>query len=239
MPDDPLETRWTGSAQQRIGKPMSEHPAPDNHDPLAEAVAAQALAVSRRGMLLRGIGKGSAALAAVVPITSLAATPSLTGNGLVCSTSGVGSAKHSGTSSLPTCGGMSPGYYKMASRWPNFLKVGAVKTATNVVGATTIYQNFSNAPAGTSPGGPNDTAFSAVFGGGSNNGMFYILKNQAPTDEFHWVAALLNAIWYKKSSSGWPLAPKVFPYSPEEVLALYATNYAKGLMFFKDYMEAH
>ena len=43
---------------------------------------------SRRRLLLRGIGKGSALLAAAVPIKTLASTPSVTVNGQICTASG-------------------------------------------------------------------------------------------------------------------------------------------------------
>ena len=54
--------------------------------------------------------------------------------------------------------------------------------------------------------------------------------NPVNNDEFHWIAALLNAI---KAPLGY-----VFPYSASEVLALYAgSQSAAALAFFKGFME--
>jgi hypothetical protein len=204
-----------------------------------EETPSRAEVATRRRMLLQSVGKGSAVLAAVTPITTLASTNSLTANGLICTVSGVGSAAHSKSTTLPTCGGLSPGYYKTPSHWPgyNATKNKASNTVTKPNGTTcTFRQNFNTAPNGLNPGGADDTSFATVFGGGSTAGMFYILKNQAPTDEFHWIAALLNAVMYATTGS-WPKSPYVFPYTPTEVLSLYSTDYAAGLAFFKGYME--
>ncbi len=206
--------------------------------------AALSEAQVRRRRLLKGLGTGTAAVAAAAPIQTLALTQSVTQNGLMCTVSGVGSAAHSTGGSLKTCGGLSPGWYKTPSHWPGYdpTKNKATNTYTKLGGGTaTFYENFDAAPNGLSSGGPvnysttKDTAFKAIFGGGSSAGVFYILKNQAPTDEFHWIAAFLNALFY--ANGPWPKAPYVFPYSPSEVLGLYTNDYANGLKFFKGYME--
>jgi hypothetical protein len=50
--------------------------------------------------------------------------------------------------------------------------------------------------------------------------------------EFHWIAASLNAI------AGTLPAGLVFPYSPKEVLSLYASaQQADALAFFSGFME--
>ena len=164
---------------------------------------------SRRRLLLRGIGKGSALLVAAVPIKTLASTPSVTVNGQICTVSGTQSAAHSKAKNLPTCGGLSPGYYKTIAHWPNF------PNTTYTVGMKTFTEN---------------SIFSAVFGGGKSVPLLTILNNNANSDEFHWIPALLNAI---KAPPGY-----VFPYSASEVLALYAgSQSAAALAFFKGYME--
>ncbi len=170
---------------------------------------AQRLA-SRRRLLLRGIGKGSALLAATVPIKTLASTASVTANGQICSASGTQSAAHSQATNLPTCGGKSPGYFMKASHWPNS------PATTYTVGIKTFNQN---------------TSFRTVFGGGLDVSMLAIM-NTIPhnEDEFHWIPALLNGF---KPPSGY-----VFPYSASEVLALYAgPKRADALTFFKSFME--
>lgn len=194
----------------------------------------------RRRLLLKGLGKGSAIIAAAVPIKTLAVTNSVTQNGLMCTVSGVGSAAHSQSGGVAACGGLSPGWYKTPSHWPNYNS--GTNKATNTVGSKTFYEDFGGAPNGKASGGPinqpstKDTAFNAIFGAGSTAGIFYILKNQAPTDEFHWIAALLNSILYATTGQ-WPKSPYVFPYSPAEVLSLYTNNNAGGIAFFGGYME--
>lgn len=192
---------------------------------------------SRRHALLKGLGRGSAIIAAVTPIKTLALTQSVTVDGKMCTASGVGSAVHSTATNLSTCNGLSPGYYKTASHWPYYKSTTTSKgsTTSTVISSTfavgpktTVNEMFGD---GTSPGSKNDTAFSAVFNGGSNHGMFYILQNEADTAEFHWIAALLNAVSYAKG--GWPAGPSVYPYSPTEIVSLYATNPVAGLAFIK------
>ena len=169
---------------------------------------AQRLA-SRRRLLLRGIGKGSALLAATVPIRTLASTPSVTANGQICTASGTQSAAHSQATNLPTCGGLSPGYYMKIEHWPNY------PATTYTVGIKTFNQS---------------TKFNAVFGGGKSVPMLTILNGDPTSPEIHWITALLNAI---KAPPGY-----VFPYSAPEVLALYSGDQsAAALTFFKGFME--
>lgn len=176
----------------------------------AQGVGADAV---RRRLLLRGIGKGSAVVAAATPIKSLAFTSSVTANGKICSISGVQSAAHSAPTNLPTCGGKSPGWYKTISHWPGYNSTTGI--ATNTVGAITFTQH---------------AVFSAVFGGGSGSTLWNIMSTQESSDEFHWIPALLNAI---QAPAGY-----VFPYSPQEVLDLFAgPQKAAALAFFKGYME--
>ncbi len=226
---------------------MSEHqPSPgresDPSEPGSVPVVPMTDSQLRRRLLLKGLGRGSAVIAAAAPIKTLAVTQSVTQNGLMCTVSGVGSAAHSTGGTVKTCGGLSPGYYKTPSHWPGYSSAGNTSKATNTIGSVTFYEDFKIASSGLSQGGPvnntstQDTAFNAIFGGGLSAGVFYILKNKANTDEFHWIAALLNAILYATTGQ-WPKSPSVFPYSPSEVLALYKNDYASALSFFKGYME--
>lgn len=171
---------------------------------------------SRRRLILGGVLKGSALAAGAVPIRSFASTSSITADGKICSISGTQSAAHSQRSNLPTCGGLSPGYYKKLSHWPNYNGSASPPVAINTANGKTFNQ---------------DTPFNSVFGSGPSEALIYIMKNNAGRDlQFHYIAALLNAI---KPPSGY-----VFPYSTTEVIDFYnSTQQASALAFFKGYME--
>src|SRR5437762_14094568 len=77
--------------------------------------------MSRRRVLLKGIGKGSAILAAAAPIKTLASTPSVTANGQICTISGVQSGAHSRATNLPTCAGKNTTFYSNLANWPSNL----------------------------------------------------------------------------------------------------------------------
>ncbi|MDR7377994.1 hypothetical protein J2X19_002673 [Rhodoferax ferrireducens] len=174
-------------------------------------------AMARRRMLLKSLSKGSSVVAAAaIPMHTLAGTGSLavTANGKRCTISGTMSGVHSQETIKAVCVGYSPGYYKMISHWPNYNSTTGV--ATNSVNGKTFTQT---------------TSFSTIFGGGSASGLLYIMQNNPSSDEFHWIAALLNSL---------PGSPATnFPYTASEVLNLYTNNYANALKFFKDYMEVH
>lgn len=166
---------------------------------------------SRRYVLLKGIGRGSAILAVAVPIKTLASTPSMTANGQICTISGVQSAAHSQATQLPTCAGLKPAYYADITKWPNY----SDSHAKNAVGSTNFDEN---------------SKFLDVFGSGSNNKLLFLLKKDPSSAESHWIAALLNAIK--------PPPSYVFPYSPDEVVALYnSAQQSAALDFFKGWME--
>jgi hypothetical protein len=174
---------------------------------------------SRRRLILSGVLKGSALVAGAVPIKSFASISSITANGKICTISGTQSAAHSQKANLPTCGGLSPGYYTMLSHWPNYNGSAKPPVATNTANGKTFTQN---------------TPFSTVFGSGPSAKLSDIMgiytnipKNN---DEFHYIAALLNAI---KAPSGY-----VFPYTPTEVINFYnSSQKASALTFFTNYME--
>jgi hypothetical protein len=188
-------------------------------DPVSALVADR---LARRRVLLKGLGKGSALVAAATPIKTLAFTSSVTPGGLLCSISGTQSGVHSQGTHLPTCGGLSPGYYKTPEHWPGYNAGTGI--ATNTVGLVTFTQN---------------TPCNTVFGGtgahaAPSNTLIDIMINHPSTDEFHWIAALLNAIVGTIGTS-------VFPYSRSEVIAFYnepsLAKYNAALQFFKDWME--
>src|SRR5437762_2554474 len=165
--------------------------------------------MSRRRVLLKGIGKGSAILAAAAPIKTLASTPSVTANGQICTISGVQSGAHSPATNLPTCAGKKARFYSTIANWPNGDTTYPIDAA----------HSFSKV-----------TKFNALFGGGSTSNLMNILKDSSVPPEAHWIAALLNGI---KAPAGY-----VFPYSAQEVLALYAgPQQAAALVFFQGFME--
>lgn len=170
---------------------------------------------SRRRLILSGILKGSAIVAGAAPIKSFASTSSITANGKICSISGTQSAAHSQRTNLPTCGGLSPGYYKTLSHWPNYNGSATPKVATNTVNGKTFTQN---------------SKFRDVFGSGPLLTLIDIMLNHENTAEFHYIPALLNSI---KPPSGY-----VFPYNPTEVINFYNSSQKdSALSFFKGYME--
>ncbi|WP_295954242.1 hypothetical protein [Rhodoferax sp.] len=180
-------------------------------------------AMARRRMLLKSLGKGSSVIAAAaIPMHTLAATGTLakTANGMRCTVSGNQSAIHSQTTVSDVCVGYSPGYYKMVSHWPNYNSTTTL--ATNSFDTKTFTQN---------------SKFSDVFGGSSSIGsitLIDIMKSYPSSEEFHWIAALLNSL---------PGSPATnFPYFASKVVGFYLAAEpmrTNALNFFKGYMEVH
>jgi hypothetical protein len=177
-------------------------------------------AIARRRVLLKGVGKGTAVLAATVPLQTLAGQSLLTFDGKhQCSVSGMHSGVHSATpTNTPLCGGYSPGWW------------GQVENGSD-----------PRVPKRTWPALPNfwsyNTKCSAVFTSQTLTGdptLFQVMDDPqyASTDERHWICAWLNALSHSFS----------FPYSGQEVLDFYfasPTVSADALNFFKTYMETH
>lgn len=172
---------------------------------------------SRRYVLLKGATRGAAILAAATPIKTLASNSSVTRDGLLCTISGIQSGVISAKTSLPICSGNNPDHYSDITQWPKYSKSNPEPTY-EVAG-----RSF----------GPN-TPFNGVFSGGSSKYLVNIMKNELGSSESHWITALLNAIAAKRRRGyGY-----VFPYSPKEVLDLYAgSQSADALAFFTDFME--
>lgn len=191
--------------------------------------AAQALspqAVARRHLLLKGLGRGSAVLAATVPIQTLAGQSLLTFDGKhQCSISGMQSGVHSATpTNTPTCGGYSPGWWG--------------QTTTNSKGQLVPRRPWPI----SNPNAPCVNTFGACKlrnPDGSQASLFDVMSPKAGgkfsnTDEFHWICAWLNALSHSFN----------FPYSGDDVLKFYnagsgSTVYQNALTFFKTYMENH
>ncbi len=170
---------------------------------------------SRRRLLLSGVLKGSALAATAVPIRSFASTPALTKDGKICTISGAQSAAHSQKATLPPCKGWSPGYYKKVEHWPHY------DAASNLLGGNTVGAITFNI----------NSPFNTVFGSGPATSLITIMLTIENSLEFHYIAALLNAI---KPPSGY-----VFPYSASEVIGIYnSPQKASGKDFFYTYLEA-
>ena len=200
---------------QKTTKPETEQAETELAAAVDTGLASDAMA--RRRMLLKSLGKGSSVVAAAaIPMHSLATarTLAITANGMRCSISGTMSAVHSQETTTNVCVGYSPGYYKKIEHWPNYNSTTGI--ATNTVKGKQFTQTKS---------------FSSIFGAGSNSGLLDIMVNSPSSDEFHWIAALLNSL---------PGSPaQNFPYSASQVVNLYSTNYDNALKFFKGYMEVH
>lgn len=183
----------------------------DQHQPQALSSAA----LARRHMLLKGLGKGSAVLAAAMPISTLAAPTIVTSNNKLCTVSGVQSQVSSQVTEKATCAGYEPSYYATLSNWPNYNGSVNPPSASNTVGMT----QFSD-----------KSKFDAIFGSGSSsNNIYLIVRNSSTADEAVWISALLNALGGKNN----------FPYTALEVVAFYKSNEknAAALAFFRDFMQ--
>jgi len=170
-------------------------------------------ALARRQMLLKGLGKGSAVLAATVPLQTLAGQSLLTFDGKhQCSVSGMHSGVHSATpSNTPICGGYSPGWWRQSDD------------------GLTPRRTWPNLPNGWT----YNTKCSAVFSKRTLSGnptLFQVMRNYQNTDEFHWICAWLNALSHSFN----------FPYTGQEVINFYnSPSSDDALEFFKTYMETH
>lgn len=191
--------------------------AADDRAPISPQPDARSQRVaSRRYVLLKGATRGAAIVAAATPIKTLASIPSVTSqvDGKLCTISGIQSGVISAKTSLPICGGRSPDDYSEITNWPK-------KSSGSFY---TVLPDLSF---------DENSKFSEVFGGSSGNkGLLKILNDRPDSGKSHWIAALLNAI-AATLPGGY-----VFPYSPREVLDLYAGSQREdALAFFKGFME--
>lgn len=176
--------------------------------------------MARRRVLLGGVGKGAAVLAATVPLQTLAVQNLLTFDGKhQCSVSGMHSGVHSATpTNTPICGGYSPGWWGQSESGPPLRPKRAWPALPN--------------------GWTYNTKCSAVFTKRVLSGdptLFQVMQpgSYSNTDEFHWICAWLNALSHSFN----------FPYTGQQVLDFYfapgAGVAADALEFFKTYMETH
>ena len=209
---------------------------PENHeqgaDNMRSAEELTTQARNRRRILLKGIGKGSAVLAATVPLQTLAAQRLTTANGLDCHVSGSTSGP---TSVMPlrsaVCGGFGPRYWGAdVSRWPAM-----VNSKAPVKNVLRRYQNetaslFELMQSTISSTGKSKKLAGEIFASaGSALGSTF-------SDEVHWVCAWLNATKLFGGEAG-----STYPYNPEQVLVFYnepdPKKYADALKFFSTHLE--
>lgn len=187
----------------------------------ASAQGLSSSAAARRHMLLKGLGRGSAVLAASIPLKTLASTSVFTNPGangapvIRCGISGMTSGVHSRDTVTNVCSGYSPGYYKKSEHWPAGLNPNAL--------VTTVF--------------PSCTLMISTGGGGSRvPTLLEVMNSFTNTDEFHWVAAWVNAMG--GAPSNWN-----FPYTGAQIQAFYAGtgpySKAQALTFIKTYLEIH
>lgn len=189
----------------------------------------------RRRILLKGVGKGSAILAATVPIQTLASQSLLTFDGQhQCSISGMHSGVHSATTTPSYCGGYTPGWW--GQKFLTGPNVGKPKHWPP-------YATGWSLPAGVTYKTPCRDVFTGchlVNTDGTIPTLWQIMEPKEiiskfeNTDEFHWVCAWLNALSHSFN----------FPYTGSQVVDYYRAGvgspaYEDALTFFKTYMEKH
>lgn len=180
----------------------------------AEAQALSSEAVARRHLLLKGLGRGSAVLAASIPLKTLASTSVFTsskaGPVIQCSVSGMNSVAPSQKPTATVCTGYSPASYQDGLIWPPNVNQTAL--------ITSVFPTCALRVNGVAPT------------------LLYVMQNLPLTPEFHWLAAWLNA--KNSARNGFN-----FPYTAPEVKKFYAGNGpggytpAQALAFFTKYME--
>jgi hypothetical protein len=187
----------------------------ENTEPSKQAMAPAAIA--RRHMLLKGLSKGTAVLAATVPLQTLASGSVFTSGKSApvvrCSISGMTSGVSSRETTTTVCSGYSPGYYSKREHWPLALQSQGV------------------------PEWPCDKLFNKCsliqqsYRLGKPVTLLYVMQHTPRVEEFHWIAAWINAMGGGKN----------FPYTGQQVVDFYKGigpyPTADALKFFKTYME--
>lgn len=172
---------------------MSDSTRQDSTKAKPDAAALGLTALQRRRVLLRGVGKGGAVLAAAVPLSSFANTlktgAGVDGKAHLCTLSGTNSILPSSAVTSGTCGGRNAGYWINADHAWKAFSVNGVAVSRS-------------------------TLWSDVFGevGTTNADKTFLELLDINGPKKTWVRALLN------SADGYP---NTFPYSPSEVFGLY------------------
>jgi len=217
--------------------------------------ALSSAAIARRRMLLKGLGKGGAALAGTVSIQSLAsATNLVTQGGNKCSISGQHSAVHSQSTSTQTCGGHKIVTYKDHTTWPKTVNKNADHHTVCKDSQRKAYgeEDFVSGDDDDKEEDHHDGSNWTYYGRGKvrhchpNSWKSDTSKRYSKTevtctlkdiidfhgdnneDEAHWVCAWLNAHKF----------PQTYPYTPVEIKAFYdcgsgTEKYNNALAFCK------
>lgn len=188
--------------------------------------ALSASAIARRRILLKGVGKGTAVLAATVPLQTLAGQSLLTidkGTGIhQCTVSGMHSGVHSATpTNTPVCSGFSPGWWGQTDNGTTPRRAWPILPIPNqLTGYLTKFNSVFTWM--VLPGDPN---------------LFQVANppGYSSTHQWHWLCAWLNALWSNQHPG-----TLNFPYSADEVIAyskLTGAPYSDALTFFSTYVE--
>lgn len=197
-------------------------------------------AAARRLIMLKGLGKGTAAVtAAGLPLSTLAQGSTLlvtpTGKGgtanLRCSVSGMQStvANSRMPSDTRVCGGYSPGWWGQENKDGKNGKDGTPRRSWPIDYRTKSNSLFTRYAS-------DDPNYVHLFT--SSTTLFDVMSKSSfsPTNTRHWIGAYLNGL-----SGGAPGFP--FPYSGPEVLGFYNSSDAdKRAEFYKlvvTYLEIH
>ena len=179
----------------------------------ADAQALSSEAVARRHLLLKGLGRGSAVLAASIPLKTLASTSVFTNRGangaavIQCSVSGMNSVAPSQSTTSQVCSGYNPTRYQNGDSWPSGVKKNL--RVTSIFPSCKLLTNKGLAPT-----------------------LLQVMKMGPSVPDFHWVGAYLNA-QPGAVPIGWN-----FPYNGAQIQAFYAaTPNTRALAFFTTYME--
>jgi len=204
-------------------------------------------ALARRQLLLKGLGKGSAVLAASIPLQTLASESVFTYNGsgstatqIRCGISGMTSGIHSRDITTNQCIGYSPGYYHLREHFPASVNPDALITAVfsgcslnvpNMVERCTTEPGHSVSSGKKTIWVPESTSC-GMFEEGTRVPTLLEVMNITPRpNEFHWLAAWLNAQ---------PDSPAInYPYSGAEIIAFYNNKDPQAFLFLTKYMEQH
>lgn len=192
---------------------------------------------SRRAMLLKGLGKGTAVLAVTAPVKTFAVIPSVTADGRLCSMSGFNSGGQSLRPVTAQCVGHSPGYWKNHDNWPSdynsSLEPG---TGTSFIATFGAFKTIPLSAFWSDGDKGNGGGKKQGGGGATTDPTLRQVLQYENSDEFHWIGALLNAA---AGAQGFYGANYVYPYTASEVIDFYngisasGHSYAEALAFFK------
>lgn len=182
------------------------------------------VAIARRQMLLKGLGKGSVVMAAAaVPMHTLAAP---------CT--GERTKTKEDFNKPAVWAAVSGCHSAVGSRAPQDTPVSKGHGCSHYV-TKTNWKDYNSDP--TKDGSCTRKTFAQIFGSGSTDKCYDIVKNKSSSTECRWVLAYVNAQKCYSSSMN-------YPYSCDEIVGMYKNPSAYGAAsrtachdFFRGYME--